>query len=72
MNALQFNEKLGHLIQEVMNTGVGAKLISVPEVVGVIEMHKAELLRWSQDQARQKAVPLIMNGNGVRLPKPPQ
>lgn len=55
MNASEFNAAVGHAITHAINEGVAKKTISVPEIIGIMEMHQGELMRWSQDSARLQA-----------------
>lgn len=61
MNSFEFNQCIGHVIARAVNEGIPNKKISVPEIIGVLEMHQGELMRWSQDMARQKSQsPIIL------------
>ena len=52
MNATEFNHEICKVIQRGMTEGILEKKLDVPSMIGILEMHKGELLRWSQELSR--------------------
>ncbi len=75
MNANQFNIELGQLTNRAMNEGVMKGTLDATQLVGLIEMQKAEVIRHLQDMARIAAAakqPVIhLPGTNGRLPQLP-
>ena len=68
MNASQFNAELAGLMQRGIKDGVAQNKMGVDNMVGILEIHKGELLRQNQDLARMAAKEWRRLGS----PRPPR
>lgn len=55
MNAAQFNQNLSGLINTAM-AGVASGQIDPSQIIGTLELHKADVMRFLQDRARQQQI----------------
>ena len=70
MNTAEFTTETTKIVRRAITEGVAHGKMDVPAVIGVLEMQKAEVLRWSQDLSRSQNQPAIVlpAPNGIKLP----
>lgn len=56
MNAAQFNAALAGLINSALVQGIPRGAIDHAQIIGVLELHKAEVIRQLQDSARHRQI----------------
>ena len=66
MNIAEFNTELGKLINRAVNEGVTPNKMGLDNLVGVLELQKADVIRFAQDLAR--AVAAQKAAQGIVLP----
>ena len=55
MNVAEFSTELGKLINRAVNEGVTQNKMGMDNLVGILEMQKQDVIRWTQDMARAAA-----------------
>jgi hypothetical protein len=73
MNIAEFNTELGKLINRAVNEGVTPNKMGLDNLVGVLELQKADVIRFAQDlaradNARKAAQSIVLPGDRCFMP----
>jgi hypothetical protein len=68
MNSAELNTELTKVIRRAMDEGLRGGKMEIAQVVGLLEIHKSELLRLEQDMRRVQLSQIEAKKNLIHLP----